>query len=193
MTTYRLINDIYHCHEAFINFKAMRKQFADIKVWFPQTNTSLLDKQIGAWEPVDVKFESDRKANSIPDISVWNLSCLVLNEKAYNVLHQILQPIGEFLALKGGFYLFNCLASAAADTIDPTKTSLKIEDIHSNHIPESLGFNMDKIAEMHLFKPGFLENSFLICQDELKELILANNLKGVIFEENLAQIFPKDS
>ena len=78
MTTYRLLNDISTCHEAFVDFKALRKQFTDVKVWFPQENTTLLDKLKATWEPVDVTFESDKKTNSIPDISVWNLSCLVL-------------------------------------------------------------------------------------------------------------------
>lgn len=190
MTTYRLINDIYNYHEAFVDFKAMRRQFNDIKVWFPQENTSLIDKLKNEWVPVDVKFESDSKKNAVPDISVWNLSCLVLSKKAHDILKEILNPIGEFLVLNNGFYLYNCLESVTAETIDAKKTKLKIEEESSNHIPESLGFILDKIKEKHLFKPGFLENSFLVCQNSFKELAETNQLKGVIFEGNLAQIFP---
>lgn len=94
MTTYRLINDVYQCHEALVDFKTMRRQFNDVKVWFPQKNTSLLDKLKTEWTPVDVTFKSDSKKNSNPDISVWNLSCLVLSVKAYEALIDILKPIG---------------------------------------------------------------------------------------------------
>ena len=190
MTTYRLINDIYQYHEAFIDFKSMRRQFNDVKVWFPQENTSLTDKLKSEWTPVDVKFESDSKNNLLPDISVWNLSCLVLNVKAYKALKETLSSIGEFLPLSDDYYLYNCLESVTAETIDPTKTNLKIEGMDSTHIPESLGFVSEKIQGKPLFKPGFLENSFLVCQNTFKEIAESNQLTGIIFEENLAQIFP---
>src|SRR6187431_2071564 len=160
MTTYRLINDIFTCHEAFIDFKAMRRQFNGVKVWFPQENTSLSDKLKGDWTPVPVTFESDKKKNLVPDISVWNLSCLVLSKNAYQTLKDILSPIGEFFLLNDDFYLFNCLNTVGGDSIDANKTSLKIENMDSNHVPESLNFIAEKITKNPLFKPGFLENSF---------------------------------
>ncbi len=190
MKVFRLINDIFNCHEAFIDFKAMRRQFNDVKVWFPQENTSLIDKLKTEWIPVDVKFESDSKKNTIPDISVWNLSCLVLSQKAYEALKETLNPTGEFLTLNNNFYLYNCLESVTAESVDVKKTKLKIEEMNSNHIPQSLGFLPEKIKGKPLFKPGFLENSFLVCQDSFKKIAEDNQLKGVIFEENLAQIFP---
>src|SRR5690606_30395973 len=129
--------------------------------------------------------------NIIPDLSVWNLSCLVLSSKAYTVLKDFLDPVGEFLALSEGFYLFNCLDTVAADSIDTAKTKMQIDNIDSNHIPKALAFLPDKITGKFLFKPSFLENSFLICQDELKSIATEHNLAGLIFEENLAQIFPR--
>jgi len=33
MKVFRLINDTFNCHEAFIDFKAMHRQFNDVKVW----------------------------------------------------------------------------------------------------------------------------------------------------------------
>lgn len=190
MTTYRLLNDIFTCHEAFVDFKALRKQCNDVKVWFPQENTTLLDKLKGNWEPVDVSFESDNKKNATPDISIWNLSCLVLSSKAYDALKTILNPIGEFLPLKNGYYLFNCLNSVGGDAINQNKTAFKIEQIDANHIPASLEFLPEKIANKPLFKPGFSENSFLISQDDFKKITIQHGLKGIIFEENLAAIFP---
>lgn len=191
MTTYRLLNDVSKCHEAFIDFKALRKQFTDVKVWFPQENTTLLDKLKGEWIPVEVTFSSDNKKNVIPDISVWNLSCLVLSKSAYEALKTFLDPIGEFLPLTNNFYLFSCLISVSGDSIDQSKTSFKIEQTDANHIPSSLGFLSEKIKDKPLFKPGFSENSFLVCQDEFKNIASDHSLKGVIFEENLAAIFPQ--
>ncbi len=190
MTIYRLINDIYQCHEAFVDFKAMRRQFNEVKVWFPQENISLISRLKNEWTPVDIKFDSDSKKNLIPDISVWNLSCLTLSSKAYEILKELLNPAGEFLALKNGFYLYNCLESITADAVDAEKTKLKIEEVDSNHIPASLGLRVDKIKGKVIFKPGFLENSFLICQESFKQIAEKNQLKGVIFEENLSQMFP---
>jgi hypothetical protein len=190
MTTYRLLNDIFNCHEAFVDFKTLRRQFNDVKVWFPQENTALTNKLKSEWIPVDVTFTSDRKGNAIPDISVWNLSCLVLSTQACNLLKPLLSPIGEFLPLNNGFYLYNCLSAVSGDAVDQSKTSFQIEHSDSTHIPKSLTFLPAKIMNQPLFKPSFAENSFLICQDEFKELVIKNNLTGLIFSENLAQIFP---
>lgn len=193
MTTYRLLNDTFHCHEAFIDFKALRKQFKDVKVWFPQENISLIDKLNSEWAPVDVRFTSDSKNNSNPDISVWNMSCLVLSDRAYKTLEPMLCSIGEFLPLKNNFYLFNCLSTVSDDAIDQSRTAFNIENNDINHIPKSLGFIPNKIAGKVLFKPGFAENSFLICQNEFKRVANENKLSGVIFEEGLAQIFQDQS
>ncbi|WP_439176796.1 hypothetical protein [Cellvibrio sp. ARAG 10.3] len=70
MSPYRLINDIFTYHEAFVDFKALRRQFNDVKVWLPQENASLLDELKAEWIPVNVKFESDSKKNIFPDLSV---------------------------------------------------------------------------------------------------------------------------
>lgn len=47
--------------------------------------------------PVDVKFESGLKSNQLPDISVWNYSCLVLSEAAKRVLDPVLKNIGAWV------------------------------------------------------------------------------------------------
>lgn len=96
MTTYRLLNNIFEYHEPIIEFKQFRRQFDGVKVWFNQNNESLTDKLKGDWVPIEIQFSSDRKNNKIPDISVWNLSCLVLSDEAKKVLEPELKHIGEF-------------------------------------------------------------------------------------------------
>lgn len=191
MTTYRLLNDINQCHEAFVDFKALRRQFNDIKVWFPQENIRLLDKLKTHWLPVGVSFSSDKKSNTNPDISVWNLSCLVLSDKAYTALKPLLEPHGELLPLENGFFLFNCLSSIGASAVDAAGTSLAIEFEDGGNIPTALALKEELIAGIPIFKPGFLDNGFLICQDEFKKIVEDNKLVGVVLDSNLANIFAK--
>ena len=42
MTTYRLLNNVKSYHEAFVDFRAMRKQFDGVKVWFSQKMKNFL-------------------------------------------------------------------------------------------------------------------------------------------------------
>lgn len=189
MTTYRLLNDVNNCHEAFIDFKSFRRQFNELKVWFPQENARLLEKLKKTWVPVAVTFSSDKTHNIVPDISVWNLSCLVLSSKAEALLRPLLATEGELLALEQGFYLFNCLHSIGSKAVDAKCTSMQIEFAEGASTPKALALISEQIAGITIFKPGFLDNGFLMCQDELKSLIVSNNLSGITFEENLAQIF----
>ena len=191
MTVYRLLNNIFEYHEAFIEFKQFRRQFDGVKVWFNQKNESLIDKLKSDWIPIDTQFSSDRKNNNIPDISIWNLSCLVLSEKAKKVLAPELQSIGEFLPLKNGFYIYNCLSSIDASAIDQTRSHFEINLSDSAHIPKKLHLLPEKISDKFLFKPAFSHHSFLICSNEFKKTVESNNLSGILFEPDLAQIFPK--
>jgi len=190
MTTYRLLNNIFEYHEAFIEFKQFRRQFDGVKVWFNQKNESLIDKLQSDWIPVDIQFSSDRKNNNIPDISIWNLSCLVLSAKAKKVLAPELKNIGEFLPLQNGFYIYNCLSAVDASAIDQTRSRFESNHSDSAHIPKELHLLSEKISDKFLFKPAFAHHSFLICSDEFKKRVELHNLSGILFEPDLAQIFP---
>ena len=189
MTTFRLLNNVKSYHEAFVDFRAMRKQFDGVKVWFSQKNETLIDRLKGDWKPVSVAFESDTKTNEIPDISVWNYSCLVLSTKAKSALESLLSGAGEFLPLEDGFWLFNCLDSIGGDSIDAEKSKFQIDAEDSLHIPTSLTLKPEKISGKALFKPGFSHNSFLMCSDEFRDIAIKDNLGGVVFEDNLSKLF----
>ncbi|WP_444997922.1 hypothetical protein [Aliikangiella sp. IMCC44359] len=70
MTTYRLRNNIFEYHNAYVDFRALRKQCNKLSVEFPQRNESLLKKLKDEWKPVGVNFKSDSKKNAIPEISI---------------------------------------------------------------------------------------------------------------------------
>ncbi|KZZ01823.1 hypothetical protein A3746_34525, partial [Oleibacter sp. HI0075] len=146
MTTFRLLNNVKSYHEAFVDFRAMRKQFDGVKVWFSQKNEKLLDRLKDDWKPVSVTFESDTKTNQAPDISVWNYSCLVLSAQAKSVLEDLLVGTGEFLPLEDGYWLFNCLESIGGDAIDAEKSKFQIGSEDSLHIPTSLTLKYEKIS-----------------------------------------------
>ncbi len=198
MTTYRLLNNVFEYKEAFVDFKAMRRNYNGLKVWFNEENDSLKDKLKTEWQPVNIALEasSDAKKNpGIPDLSVWNMSCLVISEKAKKALSSLLEKQGEILPLNDGFYLFNCLQSVGSDTIDGEHSAFEIEQVSAGNsqllgIPKKLVLDSSKIKDKIIFKPGFSHNSFLICQDKFKTLTEKSELGGLIFEENLAQIFP---
>ncbi|UTA49312.1 hypothetical protein L1F30_07170 [Simiduia sp. 21SJ11W-1] len=189
MTTYRLLNNVNGFHEAFVDFRAMRKQFEGVKVWFSQKNESLGDRLKGDWQPVAVTFESDKKSNAVPDISVWNYSCLVLSEKAKNDLGPLLEGVGEFFPLVDGFWLFNCLDAVGGEVIDHAKSKFQMESEDSMHIPKELVLLEEKVQGKLLFKPGFAHNSFLLCADAFKDVVEDSQLGGVVFEKDLARVF----
>ena len=167
----------------------MRKQFDGVKVWFPQKNETLIDRLKSDWKPVSVTFDSENKINKIPDISVWNYSCLVLIDRAKIALESILRNTGEFLPLENGYWLFNCLDTIDSTSIDATGSKFKIDAEESLHIPETLNLRPEKISGKVLFKPGFAQNSFLICSSEFKDTATREELGGITFEEDLARIF----
>lgn len=189
MTTYRILNNIHAYHQAFVDFKKMRGQFHGLKVWFSQKNEPLLDRLKDEWSPVSVTFESDKKSNQTPDISVWNYSCLVLSEKAFKVFEPLLSEKGEILELNDGYVLFNCLDSIGGDAIDQAKSRFDIEAQDSAHIPKELSLLPHKLEGRIVFKPGFSHNSFLLCSEKFKSLADQNKLGGVSFETNLAKMF----
>lgn len=189
MTTYRLLNDVHEFHEAFIDFRTMRRQLDGVKVWFPQKNETLLDKLKQDWVPVKVTFESARKNNAKPDLSVWNSSCLIMSDRARLALEHELTNSGEWLPLEENYWLFNCLTSVQGDVINSSESSFTVDSDGTLNMPRKLTLLEEKINGLPLFKPGFSHNSFLVCQDSFKAIADKHSLGGLHFEPDLARIF----
>ena len=140
MTTYRLLNNVFDYKEAFVDFKSMRKNYDGLKVWFNEENESLKTKLKAEWLPVPVEFDASsgaKKKAKDPDLSVWNMSCLVLSEKAHNALKTLLEKHGEIFPLNDGYYLFNCLESIGSNAIDGENSST---DLNMSPITDSSNF-----------------------------------------------------
>ncbi len=54
MVAYRLDNDIASYQEMFVDFKAMRRQYSELRVSFNEDNISLYDNLLNEWQPVDL-------------------------------------------------------------------------------------------------------------------------------------------
>lgn len=190
MTTYRLHNNIFKYHNAYVDFRALRKQCNTLSVEFSQRNESLINKLKEEWIPVDVEFKSDSKKKIVPEITTWNMSCLVMSQRAKDILESLLKNHGEFLLLDKNYYLYNCLESIDGKTIDKDNSSFEFEAQNSIHMPKKLSLLEAELRDKPLFKPGFLHNTFIICQSKFKDLIEKENIQGLLFDENLAQMFP---
>ncbi|MEJ2406736.1 MAG: hypothetical protein P8171_21055 [Candidatus Thiodiazotropha sp.] len=191
MTAYRLNNNIFEYSSAYVDFRALRRQFKKLSVEFSQNNESLISQLSTSWLPVDLDFQSDTKNKPIPDLSIWNMSCLVLNKKAKQALTPVIQLFGEFLPLENDYYLFNCLTSLGGDAIDVNNAGVSLDDIDPANIPKTLTLLPEKITGVPIFKPGFALNTFLVCQDDFKDTVISAELNGLLFEKNLAQLFPR--
>lgn len=198
MTTFRLLNNVFEFQEAFVDFKMMRKNYTSLRVSFNEDNVCLYDNLKTKWLPVDVRFDkssSGKKGATLPDLSVWNMSCLVLSEKAAKVLTSFLEPYGELLPLNNGYSLFNCLTSIDTAAVDGSQSSFELESMgtDTNELlgnPKKLVLLDSAISDKEIFKPGFSHNSFLICLDSFKSVVEESGLSGLIFEDDLAQTFP---
>lgn len=188
MTTYRLLNDIFTCKESFTEYYDLKDQLPGLKVGFNEKTDSLIDKIEGKWTPPAVTFEKSEKGNRIPHICTWNMSCLIMNENANVSLENLIGAFGEFLALDQQFFLYHSTTSIDGSALNEKASSFDAGDYMR---PKKLALIEDKVKGLPLFKPGFAHNSFLICSDEFKKACEENALKGLLFESNLAQIFPQ--
>lgn len=144
------------------------------------------------WQALEIKFANmaNGKNTKLPDITLRN-GRLFLNEKAYAVLHDAMQPHGEFLPVtydghKG--YIFNVLA--LADTLDGVDQKLSTKNEYGDL--QSLAFHETRIKDMDLFRTEFDSYMGVYCQASLKGLIESAGLTGVTFGTDLGNIFPPD-
>ncbi|MGI9281420.1 MAG: imm11 family protein [Endozoicomonas sp.] len=132
---------------------------------------------------VNFADEDGKYFKEIPDISEHH-GRLFLSEKAYDVLQDLLEAAGEFLPVKyasGNGYMFNPLQYA--ESVDGVDYQLSQKDEFNDVI--SLGFHENKVRKFMAFRSEFSYLNDLICQEELKERIEKNNLKGVLITQVL--------
>ena len=135
-------------------------------------------------------FQSENYKSSgihIPDITTWLLGNIVLNKKAYNLLHEQMSSFGEFLEARcegNEYYIFNTLKVLPDEYIDQDNTTQNIV----SGIPmglESLSFKDLDNNEFMLFKTSADKLTYTYCTENFVKLINESGLMGIIFDEKL--------
>mgnify|MGYP000005536895 FL=1 len=114
-------------------------------------------------------------------------SFLVLTEKAYQLLKESMDKYGEFLKLDVEgipMVLFNPLRFVSDELQHCKKSYFEGEEVGI----ESLSFD-DKAADNLIFKSKYTAGTRMYCNEEFKNLVKNAGLKGVVFDEDINNIY----
>ena len=143
------------------------------------------------WKDVNATFKPnfDRIDDPIPDISLWlGHASLVLSEKAFATLGDLLKDFGEFLPITcngNTFHIFNCRVLAAADE---SKSKQIIFDGEVVGI-EKIVFDDSETMGKLIFKSKYNSCLDLFCDDIFKNAVEKYALKGIEFSKDLVPSF----
>ncbi|WP_250462050.1 hypothetical protein [Microbulbifer litoralis] len=127
-------------------------------------------------------------STEIPDISLWDATCLVLNEKAFNALNRYLKHEGEFLPITANgekMHIFNCQAFGKEDKSLTVKKYVNGTDFGLEH----LAFDEDDVAQRFVFKSEMKGCNTLYCTSSFKALCKEFSLEGLRFDGDLVSPF----
>lgn len=123
-----------------------------------------------------------------PDISLWNAGCLLLSQRAHQVLHPHLAAAGEFLPISVDgepMHVFNCLMWGKEDMSLTEKAYL---DGYEDGIA-TLAFDLADVAEKMIFKSKLEAGATLYASEAFKHLVEQAGLQGVRFDTELMDPF----
>jgi len=144
------------------------------------------------WKSFDISFENLGRSKKIvmPDIMIRN-GRLFFSANAHDVLAPAIDEYGEFLPITyngtSGF-LFNVLS--VADDVDAVDQKLSTKNEFGE--VQSLYFDETRLKNRSLFKTAFDNYLGIYCDGNLKKIIEDNQLKGIIFSNDIGNIFPPD-
>ncbi|WP_086930563.1 hypothetical protein [Agarilytica rhodophyticola] len=124
--------------------------------------------------PIPIKFRFHNSLEEgqllpIPDLIV-DYGCMLLSEKSYRIFYAMLAEHGEFLPIYSGntrAYLYNPLKVAKQFNGLDIKKSTKNEYEYDNYLG-------------------------IYCRHDFSDTVMRHNLRGIVFEENIALSFPAD-
>ena len=123
-----------------------------------------------------------------PDISLWNAGCLLLGQRAHQVLRLHLTADGEFLPITVDgepMHVFNCLMWGKEDMSLTEKAYL---DGYEDGIA-TLAFDEADVAEKMIFKSKLEAGATLYASAKFKALVERSGLQGVRFDADLMDPF----
>lgn len=143
------------------------------------------------WVPLEVKFHdlSDRGGVlTPPDITVWFTSDLVLSQKAYQELKELLAEYGEFLPLTcegNPYWLLHVTRTTGMESVNERRSKRTIDE--ADFITaEALEFNEQSVQGNLIFKSIYDEGRTLFCNEIFTDIASNAGLGGLRFTTNLA-------
>lgn len=133
------------------------------------------------WRPVPMFWASD-EGLPVPDLAE-EAGGLVLNQRAYEALNDLLAGHGEFLDMQvqgvGAHWLFN--VTSMSDALDESASELKY--FRSGRIMdvERYSFDADKLVGETVFRLSQLPAGRLYCTDAFKLRVEESELRGLEF------------
>lgn len=189
MTIYKLKSDIVN----YLSFTIDPVEFM-LKMGDEYSSHFMGESKREGWNEPDGKFfkTNDHKKGTyaIPDITMWSLGNIVMNDKAYSLLSGELGSLGEFLPVKcegKQYHIFNNTNVVEDSAVDADNSTQIIEKGLFMGL-ESLAFIEDRVSDQLVFKTKYDNCAFSYCTDRFRELVESNGLTGLYFETELARL-----
>lgn len=194
MTVYQIKNEAYTYDVIDFNIVELSKILSKHSDLEPDTvlkmfmSASLNNIEFSHLWPEGLNFDYFGKAKKQDyDVSLLG-KFLIMKMPVYELLKDRLVNVGEFLPVKAegnSMMLFNLL-TFGQEQKDMCLT--KYEDGFEDGL-ELLTFEQDNIQNKLLFKSKLEGAQKVYCTDEFKNIIQSNNLKGLVFDEDLLDPF----
>jgi hypothetical protein len=130
-------------------------------------------------------IDNDYGSETLPDITCFGSTELVLNQTARAVLDEYIGDSGEYLALDGEakeYCLFNNTRRIGNDIVNLEKTKFSYYDDGSFDRVQKLVLTKDASDKAPpLFTITLDNGSTLFCNQSFKDTVEKNNLKGLVF------------
>lgn len=143
-------------------------------MFLPMVNLTVAD----FWQPIVLSYFQNEGAVELADVSLWKSGLLLMNQKGYDALHEVLAGSGEFLPceLHGkAAYIFNCLELKPEHG---AKVSYKEKESWKQSV-EAIDFPAEWNEPLFKFKNELTFN--LYASEAFRVAYDSNGLKGLSF------------
>lgn len=187
------MNNIFAIRKNLPDYQVLDLELTDITRHLPDSvdldcvlDFSELNTRLAPfWKTPETRYiNSDSQKEGItPDISCWIDATLVLSPKAYRLLKDSFEGLGELLPVEVAgevHYIFNCFTWADVNE----ETCLFNEEEGMQAGLKYLEF-ASSVSDLLVFKAQIEYGLTLFCTGRFKEIVESFELTGIIFDENL--------
>lgn len=191
MTIYKLRFDRENYLNVFISPHEVEEKLGDPFLLTPSATEEENLNWSAFWQPLKIEFCDDSDSKNVttpPDITWWHNNQLILNQKAYDVLSDALNPYGELLPLTcegKPYWMFHVTARTRIDAVDTHNSERTIDPMGLVEI-QKLSFKKNAIKDLLVFKTEY--NNYLYniyCTEAFKLLVEEAGIKGLVFSNDM--------